>query len=82
MYGDLNRILIFLHFGAFDGESKSIRGGGVGGLYFPQENLVGYMFLLFFFPGATAPSGLEPPFCRGFTTTLRHATLVRTPLNE
>jgi len=33
--------------------------------------------------GATAPpSGPRPPHCLGFTTTLRHTTLGRTPLDE
>jgi hypothetical protein len=32
--------------------------------------------------GATAPSGPGPPHCRGFTITLRHTTLYRTPLDE
>jgi hypothetical protein len=37
----------------------------------------------FSFPsGATAPSGTGPPHCRGFTITLRHTTLGRTPLGE
>jgi hypothetical protein len=37
----------------------------------------------FFFPiGATAPSGPGPPRYRGFTITLRHTTLGRTPLDE
>jgi hypothetical protein len=36
-----------------------------------------------FFPhGATALSGPGPPRCRGFTITLRHTTLGRTPLDE
>jgi hypothetical protein len=30
--------------------------------------------------GATTPSGPGPPHCRGFTITLRHTTLGRTPL--
>jgi hypothetical protein len=30
--------------------------------------------------GATAHSGPRPPHCRGFTITLRHTTLGRTPL--
>jgi hypothetical protein len=34
------------------------------------------------FRGATAPSGPWPPYCRGFTITLRHTTLRRTPLDE
>jgi hypothetical protein len=36
----------------------------------------------FFSNGATAPSGPGPPQCRGFTFTLRHTTLGRTPLDE
>jgi len=36
----------------------------------------------FFFHDATAPSGPGPPYCRGFTITLRHITLIRTPLDE
>jgi hypothetical protein len=35
-----------------------------------------------FFHGATAPSGRGPPHYRGFTITLRHTTLGRTPLDE
>jgi len=31
---------------------------------------------------ATAPSGIGPPSFRGFTITLRHTTLGRTPLDE
>jgi len=33
-------------------------------------------------PGATAPSGPGPPHYQGFTITLRHTTLGRTPLDE
>jgi hypothetical protein len=36
----------------------------------------------FFFHGATAPSGPGPPRFRGFTITLRHTTVGRTPLDE
>jgi hypothetical protein len=37
----------------------------------------------FHFPnGATAPSGPGPPDYRGFTITLRHTTVGRTPLDE
>jgi hypothetical protein len=32
--------------------------------------------------GTTAPSGLGSPHLRGFTTTFRHTTLSRTPLDE
>jgi hypothetical protein len=35
-----------------------------------------------FFYGARAPSGSGPPCDQGFTMTLRHTTLVRTPLDE
>jgi hypothetical protein len=35
----------------------------------------------FFFHGVTAPSGSGPPHCQGFTITLRHTTLGRTPLD-
>jgi hypothetical protein len=35
-----------------------------------------------FFCGATARSGPQPPHYRGFTITLRHTTLGRTPLDE
>jgi hypothetical protein len=35
----------------------------------------------FFFHGATASSGPGPPHYRGFTITLRHTTLGRTPLD-
>jgi len=37
---------------------------------------------LVFFYGATAPRGPGPPHCRGFTVTLRHTALGRTPLDE
>ena len=36
----------------------------------------------YFFHSAAAPSGPGPPHCRGFTITLRHNTLGRTPLDE
>ena len=37
----------------------------------------------FFYRDATAlPSGPRPPHCRGYTITLRHTTLGRTPLDE
>jgi hypothetical protein len=32
--------------------------------------------------GSTAPNGPGPPHYRGFTITLRHTTLGRTPLDE
>jgi hypothetical protein len=38
---------------------------------------------IFFSPhGSTAPSGPEPPHYRGFTITLRHTTVGRTPLDK
>jgi hypothetical protein len=43
------------------------------------------LFIAVFFPppnGATAPSGPGPPYYRGFTITLSHTTLGRTPLDE
>jgi hypothetical protein len=38
--------------------------------------------MIFFFNGATAPSGPRPPHYRGFTITLRHTTVGGTPLDE
>jgi len=40
------------------------------------------MHLLYLFHGAIAHSGPGPPHYRGFTITLRHSTLGRTPLDE
>ena len=37
---------------------------------------------IFLLLGATAPSGPEPPYYRGFTITLRNTTLTGTPLDE
>jgi hypothetical protein len=37
---------------------------------------------IFFFNDSTAPWGPRPPHYRGFTITLRHTTLGRTPLDE
>jgi len=36
----------------------------------------------FFLPWLNSPSGPRPPHYRGFTITLRHTTLGRTPLDE
>jgi len=36
----------------------------------------------FLLPWRNSPSGPRPPHCRGFTITLRHNTLGRTPLDE
>jgi len=36
----------------------------------------------FFFHDVTAPSGPGPPLSRGFTATLKHTTLSKTPLDE
>ena len=42
----------------------------------------GHNFLrVLVFCGAKVPSGPGPPHYRGFTTTIRHSTLGRTPLN-
>jgi len=38
--------------------------------------------ILSIFYGSTAPSGPGPPHYRGFTITLRHTTIDRTPLEE
>ena len=37
---------------------------------------------IFFFCGATSSGGPRLSHCRGFTITLRHTTLVGTPLDE
>jgi hypothetical protein len=37
---------------------------------------------IIFSNGTKAPSGSRPPHYRGFTITIRHITLVRTPLDE
>jgi hypothetical protein len=44
----------------------------------------GWLFCKYYPPphGATAPSGPGPPHYGGFTITLRHTTLGRTPLEE
>jgi hypothetical protein len=47
-----------------------------------KAGFVKYDATLLFFPMAQQPSGPEPPHYRGFTITLRHATLGRTPLDE
>jgi hypothetical protein len=48
-----------------------------------SENMEpGGCVLNFFFPGSTTPSRPRPLHCQGFTITLRHTTLVRTPLGE
>jgi hypothetical protein len=65
---------------------------GVVGLEAQNENnkllysLIKPALLLFhlplFFSGSTAPSGPGPHHWRGFTITLRHTALGRTPLDE
>jgi hypothetical protein len=48
-----------------------------------QEADSGYILTSPFYPQlATSPSGPRPPFCRGFTITLRHTRLGRTPPDE
>jgi len=37
---------------------------------------------VYFFNGATVPSGPGPPHCRGLSITHRHTTFCRTPLNK
>jgi hypothetical protein len=44
--------------------------------------LLGPMYMVFFYHGATAPSGPGPPHYHGFTITFRHSTLRRAPLDE
>ena len=44
--------------------------------------LVSRIVLIFLVHGATAPIGPGPPHYLGFTITLRHTTLSRTPLDE
>jgi hypothetical protein len=41
-----------------------------------------FIYIYIFLCDATAPSGPGPPHDRGFTMTLRHTTLGRTPLHE
>jgi hypothetical protein len=41
-----------------------------------------FSFLYIFSNGSTAPRVRRPPHYRGFTITLRHTTLGRTPLDE
>jgi hypothetical protein len=41
-----------------------------------------YVYIYIFYHGTTARSGLGPPLCWGFTITLRHTTLGRTPPDE
>jgi hypothetical protein len=47
-----------------------------------KETPYDLQFFFFLSSGATAPSGPGPPHYRGFTITLRHTTLGRTPLDE
>jgi hypothetical protein len=47
-----------------------------------NTHIVSYKCIYFFPSGITAPSGPGPPHYRGFTITLRHTTLGRTPLDE
>jgi len=45
-----------------------------------NTSITDYSLLLFY--GATAPGGPGPPHSRGFTITLTHPTLGRTPLDR
>jgi hypothetical protein len=47
-----------------------------------RNMLANHYAIIFFYHGATAPSGLEPSHYRGCTITLRHTTLCATPLDE
>jgi hypothetical protein len=50
---------------------------------FWEYDLMIYIYIyIYIFRGATAPSGPEPPHYRGFTITLRHTAVGRTPLDE
>jgi hypothetical protein len=60
--------------------SVVIRSQSSAAIGIPREHR---LFLYDFFSnGATAPSGPGPPHYRGFTITLRHTALGRTPLDE
>jgi hypothetical protein len=48
----------------------------------PFTKLYAFVLSIIFIHGATASSGPGPLQYRGFTVTLRHATLGRTPLDE
>ena len=47
-----------------------------------QEQITQWLRMIFFFHGATAPSGPGSPHYWGFTITFKHTTLTRTPLDE
>ena len=60
-----------------------ITGVPAGHQYFQENDGIIYPVVFPSLPhGTTAPSGPRPPHYRGFTITLRHTTLVRTPLYE
>ena len=44
--------------------------------------LIYFYYHYYYFHDTTAPRRQRPPHCRGFTITLRHTTLGRTPLGE
>ena len=47
-----------------------------------KQSNPGFHFFCFFLPWRNSFSGPRPPLCGGFTITLRHTTLGRTPLDE
>ena len=50
--------------------------------YVEWRLIILFIAKIFFLHIATAPSGPEPPHCRGFTITPRHTTMGRTSLDE
>jgi hypothetical protein len=51
-------------------------------LFFMNNVLILYLNIVIVSHGATAPSGPGSPHYPGFTITLRHTTVGRTPLDE
>jgi hypothetical protein len=65
----------------FIAELENIHAGGLSKENAFNKRLIMFHKQMLFFRGATAPSGPAPPYYRGFTITLRHTTLGRTPLD-
>jgi hypothetical protein len=64
------------------GSAEVTRSGTYRHMEHGQEVFKGHFMYYFFLHGSTAPNGPGPPHCRGFTITLRHTTVGRTPLDE
>jgi hypothetical protein len=47
-----------------------------------EPHILAHVNMTGFFYGTTTPNWPEPPHYRGFTITLRHTALGRTPLDE